>query len=255
MDQPATFHDLKGASVYITGGGSGVGAALTDGFLAQGANVAFIGRSDASAFVEEMRDKHGRAPLFLQGDMTDTDLLHATMAKAAEAHGPIDVLVNNAANDKRHALEDTTPEFWDWMIEVNLKAYYFACQEAARQMQGKGGAIINFSSISYMMGNAGYPIYTTSNAGITGMTRSLARELGPQNIRVNALAPGWVLTQKQLDKWATPEDLAAHMDRQSLKEHLTPEDMVAPTLFLASQASRAMTGQCMAVDGGVVVSG
>lgn len=254
MTHPVTFHDLNGASVYITGGGSGVGAALTDGFMAQGANVAFIGRSDASGFVEEMRDKHGRAPLFMQGDMTDTELLHATMAKAAEAHGPLNVLVNNAANDQRHTLEETTTEFWDWMIEVNLKAYYFACQEAARQMKD-GGAIINFSSISYMMGNAGYPIYTTSNAGITGMTRSLARELGPRKIRVNALAPGWVLTQKQLDKWATPEDLAAHLDRQCLKEHLKPEDMIAPTLFLASSASHAMTGQCMAVDGGVVVSG
>ncbi|MDX1741998.1 MAG: SDR family oxidoreductase [Ruegeria sp.] len=255
MDQPATFHDLNGASVFITGGGSGVGAALTDGFLAQGANVAFIGRSDASGFVAEMRDKHGRAPLFMQADMTDTALLHSTMQKASDAHGPLNVLINNAANDQRHSLEETTTEFWDWMIEVNLKAYFFACQEAARQMQEKGGAIVNFSSISYMMGNAGYPIYTTSNAGITGMTRSLARELGPQNIRVNALAPGWVLTQKQIDMWATPEDLAAHMDRQCLKEHLTPEDMIAPTLFLASNASRAMTGQCMAVDGGVVVSG
>lgn len=255
MDQTATFHDLNGASVYITGGGSGVGASLTDGFLSQGANVAFIGRSDASAFVDEMRQKHGRAPLFMQGDMTDTELLHATMVKAAEVHGPLNVLVNNAANDQRHSLEETTTEFWDWMIEVNLKAYYFACQEAARQMKGKGGAIINFSSISYIMGNAGYPIYTTSNAGITGMTRSLARELGPQKIRVNALAPGWVLTQKQLDMWATPEDLASHLERQCLKDHLTPEDMIAPTLFLASEASRAMTGQCMAVDGGVVVSG
>ncbi|UWR09455.1 SDR family NAD(P)-dependent oxidoreductase [Ruegeria sp. B32] len=255
MTQPATFHDLDGASVFITGGGSGVGAALTDGFLAQGAKVAFIGRSDASAFVEVMRAKHGRAPLFLQGDMTDTALLRETMTKAAEAHGPLNVLVNNAANDKRHSLEETTPEFWDWMIEVNLKAYYFACQQAARQMAETGGSIINFSSISYMMGNAGYPIYTTANAGITGMTRSLARELGPKNIRVNALAPGWVLTQKQLDMWATPEDLAAHMDRQCLKEHLRPDDMIAPTLFLASTASRAMTGQCMVVDGGVVTTG
>ncbi|WP_170359299.1 SDR family NAD(P)-dependent oxidoreductase [Ruegeria arenilitoris] len=255
MTQPATFHDLDGASVFITGGGSGVGAALTDGFLAQGAKVAFIGRSDASAFVEEMRAKHGRAPLFLQGDMTDTALLHETMTKAAEAHGPLNVLVNNAANDKRHSLEETTTEFWDWMIEVNLKAYYFACQQAALQMAETGGSIINFSSISYMMGNAGYPIYTTANAGITGMTRSLARELGPKNIRVNALAPGWVLTQKQLDMWATPEDLAAHMDRQCLKEHLSPDDMIAPTLFLASTASRAMTGQCMVVDGGVVTTG
>ncbi len=254
MDQPAAFQDLKGASVYITGGGSGVGASLSDGFMAQGANVAFIGRSNASAFVEEMRAKHGRAPLFMQGDMTDTELLHATMQKAAEAHGPIKVLVNNAANDQRHSLDETTSEFWDCMIEVNLKAYYFACQEAARQMEN-GGSIINFSSISYMMGNAGYPIYATANAGITGMTRTLARELGPKGIRVNALAPGWVLTQKQLDQWATPEDLAAHLDRQCLKEHLKPDDMIGPTLFLASDASHAMTGQCMVADGGVVVTG
>ncbi len=255
MDPIARFPDLDGASVYITGGGSGVGAALTDGFLAQGAQVAFIGRSDASGFVEEMRSKHGRAPLFLQGDMTDTDVLHATMTEAARTHGPLTVLINNAANDQRHTLQDTTSAFWDQMIEVNLKAYFFACQEAARQMGETGGAIVNFSSVSYMMGNAGYPVYTTANAGITGMTRSLARELGPNNIRVNALAPGWVLTQKQMDKWATPEDLAAHLDRQCLKEHLAPADMVEPTLFLASRASRAMTGQCMVVDGGVVVTG
>ncbi|CUH35930.1 General stress protein 39 [Jannaschia seosinensis] len=118
-----------------------------------------------------------------------------------------------------------------------------------------GGHIVNFSSISYMMGNAGYAIYTAANGAITAMTRSLAREFGPDGIRVNALAPGWVLTQKQLDMWATPEDLAAHLDRQCLKDHLKPEDMVGPTLFLASDASRMMTGQAVVVDGGVVVTG
>ena len=117
------------------------------------------------------------------------------------------------------------------------------------------GAIINFSSISYMMGNAGYPAYTTANAGINGMTRSLAREFGPNAIRVNAIAPGWVLTEKQLDKWATPEALAAHMERQCLKEHLKPEDIVNTVLFLASDTSRMITGQMVAVDGGVVVTG
>ncbi|MEX0282899.1 MAG: SDR family NAD(P)-dependent oxidoreductase [Arenibacterium sp.] len=254
MTEMASFPDLRGKSVFITGGGSGIGADLTDGFLSQGAKVAFIGRSDASDFVEAMGQKHGTAPLFIQGDVTAMDSLHDSMQKAAAAHGAIDVLVNNAANDQRHSLEDADDAFWEGMIAVNLKAYFFACQEAARQME-KGGAILNFSSISYMMGNAGYPIYTTANAGITGMTRSLARELGPRNIRVNALAPGWVLTQKQLDKWATPDDLAAHLDRQCLKSHLTPKDIVAPTLFLCSEASRMMTGQCMAVDGGVVVSG
>ncbi len=248
------FEDLKGKSVYITGGGSGIGASLTDGFMAQGAKVAFIGRSDASQFVADMKEKHGVAPLFLQGDISDIEALRTSMQSARDAHGAIDVLVNNAANDQRHSLDEVTEEFWDWMQSINLKAYFFACQEAARQMQN-GGSIINFSSISYIMGNAGYPIYTTANAGITGMSRSLARELGPKNIRVNALAPGWVLTQKQMDMWADPDALAAHMERQCLKEHLGPADMVNPTLFLASDASRMMTGQCMAVDGGVVVSG
>lgn len=248
------YSDLKGKSVYITGGASGIGASLTDGFMAQGAKVAIIGRSAADEFVAEMQTKHGVAPLFMQGDIADVSRLHDTMQQARSAHGAIDVLVNNAANDQRHSTDEVTEEFWDQMLAVNLKAYFFASQEAARQMKN-GGAIVNFSSISYIMGNAGYPLYTTANAGITGMTRSLAREFGPNGIRVNALAPGWVLTQKQLDLWADPEALAAHMDRQCLKEHLKPKDMVDPVLFLASNASRMMTGQCMAVDGGVVVTG
>lgn len=256
MTQNAIFHDLKGASIYITGGGSGIGADLTDGFLAQGANVAFIGRSDASAFVDEMAEKHGRAPVFFQGDITDTEGLRKTITAAEEAHGPIDALVSNAANDRRHNWLELTPEDWDFLLSVNLKAYFFAAQAVAPGMIKRGsGAIINFSSISYMMGNAGYPAYTAANGGITAMTRSLARELGPDGIRVNALAPGWVLTPKQLDKWATPEALAAHLERQCLKTHLEPQDVVDAVLFLASKTSRMMTGQCMVVDGGVVTTG
>ena len=252
----ATFHDLKGASVFITGGGSGIGASLTDGFLGQGAKVAFIGRSDASEFVEEMHEKHGVRPLFVQGDITDTDALKAAIDQAAEAHGPVTTLVNNAANDKRHTTEEVDSEFWDWMIAINLKAYFFACQAVVPYMKNAGfGSIINFSSISYMMGNAGYPIYTASNSGINGMTRSLAREFGPNRIRVNALAPGWVLTQKQKDLWVTPEGLAAHVDRQCLKDTLDPDDMINGVLFLASKASKMMTGQALVIDGGVVVTG
>jgi len=256
MTQTATFHDLNGASVYITGGGSGIGAALTEGFLAQGAHVAFIGRSDASAFVADLGARYGRAPLFLQGDITDIAHLQGTIAQAAEAHGTVTVLVNNAANDQRHAIADVSERYWDDMMAVNLKAYFFAAQAVADGMKTSGGgSIINFSSISYMMGLGEMPAYTTANAGITGLTRSLARALGPDRIRANAIAPGWVLTEKQLEKWATPEGLAAHLDRQCLKDHLVPGDIVDAALFLASATSRMMTGQCIPVDGGVEFTG
>ncbi len=255
MSDP-TYPDLDGASVFVTGGGSGIGASLTEGFLRQGARVAFVGRSDASAFVDEMREATGNAPLFVKGDITDTARLRAAMDEAAAAHGPISRLVNNAANDQRHDTLDVDEAYWDRMVAINLKAYFFACQHAVPAMLSAGyGHIVNFSSISYMMGNAGYPIYTAANGAITAMTRSLAREFGPGGVRVNALAPGWVLTPKQLDLWADPDGLAAHLDRACLKEHLRPADIVAPTLFLSSTASRMMTGQAMVVDGGVVTTG
>lgn len=252
----ATYQDLTGKSVFITGGGSGIGAFLTEGFLAQGAQVAFVQRSDSSAFCDEMEAKHGIRPLFIQCDITDIEALKAAIVQSAEAHGDIDVLVNNAANDKRHEAGDVDEEFYDWMMAINLKAYFFACQAVAEGMKAKGGgSIINFSSISYMMGNAGYPLYTTANSGINGMTRSLAREFGPDKIRVNAIAPGWVLTDKQKEMWVTPEALEAHLARQCLKDTLAPEDIVGATLFLASESSKMMTGQAMVVDGGVVVTG
>ncbi|WP_394197275.1 SDR family NAD(P)-dependent oxidoreductase [Litoreibacter albidus] len=256
MTQTATFHDLKGASVFVTGGGSGIGASLTDGLMAQGAKVAFVQRSDATEFADEMETKHGVRPMFLQCDITDTDRLKSCIAEASEAHGPITVLVNNAANDQRHASLDVDEDYWDWSMAINLKAYFFTCQAVIEGMRAAGGgSIINFSSTSYMMGNAGYVAYTTANSGINGMTRSLAREFGPDRIRVNALAPGWVLTDKQKELWVTPEGLEAHMARQCLKDTLAPQDMVDAVLFLASNTSRMMTGQALVIDGGVVVTG
>lgn len=252
----ATFPDLENASVFITGGGSGIGAVLTEGFLAQGARVAFVQRSDATDFAERMAAAHGARPLFIRCDITDTAALRAAIAQASEAHGPVTRLVNNAANDQRHDALEIDEAYWDRSQAINLRAYFFACQAAAKGMiAAGGGTIVNFSSVSYMMGNAGYVAYTTANSGINGMTRSLAREWGPKGIRVNALAPGWVLTEKQLEMWATDADLAAHMDRMCLKEHLKPEDIVAPCLFLASSASAKMTGQALVVDGGVAVTG
>ena len=252
----ATFHDLEGKSVFITGGGSGIGAFLTEGFLRQGARVAFVQRSSAAAFCDVMEERTGTRPLFLRCDVTDIGALKESIDEAAVAHGPPSVLVNNAANDHRHETLEVTEDFWEWSQAINLKACFFGCQAVIESMRGLGGgSIINFTSISYMMGNVGYPAYTTANSGINGMTRSLAREFGPDRIRVNALAPGWVLTDRQKEKWVTPQGLAAHLERQCLKDPLAPEDIVGATLFLASDASRMMTGQALVVDGGVVMTG
>ena len=252
----ATFHDLEGKSVFITGGGSGIGAFLTEGFLRQSAKVAFVQRSAADAFCAEVAERVGARPLFLRCDITDIGALKASIGQAAAAHGPISVLVNNAANDDRHRTLEVTEDYWERSQAVNLKACFFGCQAVIEGMRGLGGgSIINFTSISYMMGNAGYPVYATANSGINGMTRSLAREFGPDRIRVNALAPGWVLTDRQKERWVTPEGLAAHLERQCLKDPLAPGDIVGATLFLASDASRMMTGQALVVDGGVVATG
>jgi NAD(P)-dependent dehydrogenase (short-subunit alcohol dehydrogenase family) len=256
MNQHPIFPDLRGASVFITGGGSGIGAALTEAFLRQGSKVAFCQRSDAAAFCAEMLEKTGSKPLFLACDITDMTALKSTISAAAAAHGPITVLVNNAANDARHDTLTIDSDFWDRSIAINLKAYFFAAQAVIPGMQAAGGgAIINFSSISYMMATVGYAVYVAANSGINGLTRTLAREFGPDRIRVNALAPGWVLTQKQKDLWVTPQGLAAHLDRQCLRDPLTPEDITGGVLFLASTASKMMTGQTLVIDGGVVVTG
>src|SRR6056297_3689040 len=250
------FPDLDGASVFLTGGGSGIGAELTRGFLEQGARVTFVQRSDATGFVDEMEAATGNRPTFIPCDVTDTDALRKAISRTSEVQGPITVLVSNAANDQRHTTLEVDEDFWEWSTAINLKPYFFAAQAVIPGMQAAGGgSIVNFSSISYMMGNTGYPAYTTANSGINGLTRSLAREFGPDRIRVNALAPGWVLTQKQKDKWATPEALAAHLERQCLKDTLAPEDIVGGCLFLASDASKMMTGQALVIDGGVVVTG
>lgn len=256
MTLQATFHDLEGMSVFITGGGSGIGASLTEGFLQQGAKVAFVQRSDSHAFCDEMEMKTGNRPVFIPCDITDTAALTEAIDQAVAAHGPIRVLVNNAANDKRHKTLETDEAFWDWAMAINLKACFFAAQAVIPGMQASGGgSIINVSSISYMIGNAGYPLYVAANSGINGMTRALAREFGPDRIRVNALAPGWVLTQKQKDLWVTPEGLQAHVARQCLKDTMAPEDIVGGVLFLASDLSKMMTGQALVIDGGVAVTG
>lgn len=249
----ATFDDLAGRSVFITGGGSGIGAALTEAFLRQDAKVAFCQRSDATGFCDRMEAETGNRPLFLACDISETDQLQRTLATAARLHGPITVLVNNAANDQRHETLQTDQGFWDWSMAVNLRSHFFACQAVIPGMKAAGGgSIVNFSSISFMMADAGYAAYITANAGIVGLTRTLAREFGPDRIRVNAIAPGWVLTERQKANWVTPEALANHLARQCLPDPIEPEDMAGAVLFLASNASRVMTSQTLVLDGGYI---
>lgn len=253
---PARFSDLDGVSVFITGGGAGIGAALNDGFMAQGARVAFVQRSDADAFCDEMEAYHGARPLFLPCDVTDIATLRGAIDAAAAAHGPVQVLINNAANDTRHKTEELTEEFYQWSSDINFKSYLFACQAVVPGMRKLGfGSIINFSSVSYMMGMGGMPVYTSANAAITALSRTLAREFGGDGIRVNALAPGMVLTERQKELWLTPESVAAQLEQQCLKTALVPDDIVGGALFLASGASRMMTGQVMIIDGGVATGG
>ena len=249
-----THPDLDGASVFITGGGSGIGAALTEGFLRQGARVAFIGRSDYSGFVAEMEERTGAAPRFYQGDVTNAPAYRAILDRAAAEQGAIDVLINNAADDMRFDTSKITDAQWADQLGINLTHQFTGAQHVANAMRarGHGGTIVNFSSIVVQMGAGGLTPYETSKAGIVGLTRALARDYGAAGIRVNALAPGMVLTEKQLEQWVTEEGMKEHLGKQMLKVKLKPEDMVGPTLFLASTASAAVTGQLLIADAGVV---
>ena len=256
VNKRVSFFDLKGKSVFITGGGSGIGAAITEAFISQGSKVSFVQRSDATIFCDKIEEKYNNRPHFLQCDISDTSALNKMIDAAIEKNGPINILVNNAANDVRHTTLEISEQFWDNSQALNLKAYFFSCQKVLHGMiQAMSGSIINMSSISYMMGNAGYPSYVTANSGINGMTRALAREFGVYKIRVNAIAPGWVMTDKQKDLWVTPELLEDHIKRQCLKDLLIPDDIVDSVLFLASDSSKSITGQLLAVDGGVVTTG
>lgn len=256
MQHLPTFPDLRDASVFVTGGGSGIGAALTEAFLRQGARVAFCQRRAPGAFADAMERATGNRPLGLTCDITDTAALRATLDRAAGAHGAVTVLVNNAADDLRMDTLTVTPDQWDASHNVNLRAYFFAAQAVIPGMiAAGGGAIVNFSSISYMIGDTGYLPYIAANAAITGMTRSMAREFGPKGIRVNALAPGWVLTERQRALWATPDAVEAFLKRQCIPESLSPGDIAGGCLFLASRSSRMMTGQVLVIDGGVVATG
>lgn len=250
----AQFHDLDGRGVLITGGGSGIGAALVEGFAHQGARVAFIdiAEPESRTLVERLGPAVKHAPVFLQADLRNIQELNVAVDKAAAAIGPLTVLVNNAARDDRQQLDDVTEASWDESQAVNLRHVFFMSQAVVPHMKrAGGGAIVNFSSIAFMLNMGDIPAYATAKAGIIGLTKSLAGKLGPDDIRVNALLPGMVVTERQKKLWIDDAAIAGMMEKQCLKRMLVAEDMVGPCLYLASGCSAAMTAQAMIIDGGV----
>jgi NAD(P)-dependent dehydrogenase (short-subunit alcohol dehydrogenase family) len=253
LSKLARHPGLKGRSVFVSGGGSGIGAAIVEAFIDQGAKVAFvdINAEAGEKLVADLKARHGSAPLFIQCDIKDIPALQAAVVQAGKAHGDVSVLVNNAANDQRHKWEDVTPEYWDDRLAVNLKHVFFAIQAAAPQMKrAGGGAIVNFGSISWKLAMGGMPGYTASKAAMHALTRSMARDLGPDGIRVNTVLPGWIMTERQKSLWLTPEADKMREDAQCLKIRIEPMDVARLVLFLCSDDARACSAQEFTVDAG-----
>lgn len=252
---PAHYPDLEDRAVAVTGGASGIGAAIVEAFAAQGARVALLDlEADAAAALCTRIARRGDPkPAFRRCDVTEAGSLADALADLATTTGPIRVLVNNAGNDDRHNPESIDPAYWRDRLAVNLDHQFFAAQAVAPGMKAAGGGtIVNMGSIAWVLGMADLPAYATAKAGIVGLTKSLARAWGPENIRVNCVMPGAILTDRQRRLWLTPDYEAEVMARQSLKRHLLPEEIAALVLFLASDASSAMTGQAHIIDGGWV---
>ena len=247
----AIYPSLKGRLVVITGGGSGIGAALTEGFARQGARVVFLDLlDDDSRRLEASLADLDPAPAYHRCDLTDVAALQACLAEIAAEHGPVEVLVNNAANDDRHTLAEVTPAYWDERIAVNLRHLYFATQAVAPAMRERGrGVVLNLGSISWHLGLPDLSLYETAKAGIEGMTRALARELGVDGVRVACIVPGNVKTPRQM-KWYSPEGEAEIVAAQCLKGRVEPVDIAAMALFLASDDARFITGHEYFVDAG-----
>jgi D-xylose 1-dehydrogenase len=253
--QFASYPSLKGRVVLVTGGASGIGESIVVHFARQGARVAFFDIQDDAGqrLVESLGGEGGIAPLYIHCDLTDIGMLKSAVEQVLTALGTVDVLVNNAANDQRHTIEEVTPEYWDHCMEQNLRHYFFCVQAVLPAMQRAGrGSIINMSSISWMIPSTGLPLYITAKAAIVGMTRTLAHELGADGIRVNAVLPGAIATEKQKRLVYTPEYKAKILASQALKRAILPEDVARLVLFLAADDSSAITNQSCVVDGGWV---
>jgi D-xylose 1-dehydrogenase len=248
----AIYPDLKDRTVLVTGGASGIGAAIVEAFAGQGARVGFVDLDTAAGGALEAKLQAAGAEVrFEPVDLRDIAALGSAIAALRDALGPVAVLVNNAARDDRHATEEVTAEYFDDRIAVNFRHQFFASQAVIPDMKAAGGgSIICFSSLVPMIGMGGMPVYAASKAAVVGMARSLARDFGEFGIRVNVLAPGWIITERQLTMWLTPEADAMRAERQCLKRRILPEDVARVVLYLGSEESSAVTGQTHVVDGG-----
>jgi D-xylose 1-dehydrogenase len=246
------YPSLHGKVVVVTGGGSGIGAAITAHFARQGAQVFFLDIAvDASRQLEKSLSEMRPAPRFIECDLTNTERVLQTLSSIAKQAGPVQVLVNNAANDDRHRFDAITPSYWDERIATNLRHLFFCTQAVVPAMRAAGtGVIINLGSISWHLGLNDLSIYQTAKAGIEGMTRALARELGPHGIRVTCVVPGAVRTQRQQELWMTPEEEKRVIEAQCLKARVEPADIAAMVLFLASDDARMCTAHDYFVDAG-----
>jgi len=245
----AIYPDLKDRVVIVTGGAGGIGEAITRGFAAQGSKVAFLDLDAGRG--EKLQAELGESSLFLKCDLTDIPALKAAVETVRAQLGPIDVLINNAAHDERHKTLEVTEDYWDGRIAVNLKHQFFAAQAVLPDMMAsKKGAIVNLGSTSWVIGQGGMAAYTASKSAVIGLTRSLARDFGEYGVRVNAIAPGWIMTERQLALWVTPESSKEINERQCLKRSLVPDDIAKVVVFMASDDAGAITNQHYVVDGG-----
>jgi NAD(P)-dependent dehydrogenase (short-subunit alcohol dehydrogenase family) len=248
----ANYLSLHDKHIFITGGASGIGAALVEAFTAQNCRVFFVDIDDTSADILVRKlQAVGRAPLYRRCDLRDVTQIDSAIDEAVRTFGPIHCLINNAALDDRHQIEEVSVDYWDKCQNINLRPHFFTAQKACESMKANGGSIINMSSTSFMLKIGGMPAYLTAKAGIVGLTRALARDLGPHDIRVNALLPGWVMTQRQKDLWLTPEAEVELLEGQCIKRKIEPEDVAKLALFLASSDSEMISAQSLVIDGGI----
>jgi len=251
-NRSALYPSLEGRVVVVTGGASGIGEAIVEAFARQRAQVVFLDiQDDAAAKLMERMKESGGTVLYRHCDLTKIEQVQRTVAEILDLHPVVDVLVNNAGNDTRHSIEEVTPEYWDQSMAANLKHQFFMAQALIPAMRrAGGGSIINMSSIGWVIPSTGVPVYVTAKAAIVGMSRALAHTVGKDNIRVNSVMPGAILTERQKRLWLTEEYKAEVLARQALKRMILPEEVAKLVLFLASDDSSAITNQSYVIDGG-----